>query len=705
MDLNLRFEKLLEPGRIGKMELKNRIVQSAMGTSLEREDGFVDDRIKDFYEERAKGGVGLIVMGIGAIDHPDGKVLPGQLGLSDDKFIPGLKEMAEAVQRHGAKLAIQLQRGGKIATEDMCRGRQPVSSSAGSIPMGDAMQDMGAVEIPRLAARFANMPAKLETVELTVEQIHQIVEKFGEAARRVKEAGIDGVEIHAAHGYLLSEFLSRSCNKRTDEYGGDLKNRARIVLEVVKAVRDRVGADYPVWIRMDGREFRIEDSITTEEGIELARMFEEAGVDAINVSGYGGIRGGFYDAPIVYPPGNLVSLAQGIKKVVNIPVIAVGRISAELGEEVLRQGKADFIAMARAILADPEYPSKVASGKMEDIRPCILCYHCVSQAFWGEPVFCAVNAAAGKESELRIEPAKQPKKVLVVGGGPGGMEAARVAALRGHDVTLCDKGRRLGGSLVFASVANADNEDFLNYLIAQMGKLPITVKLGVEVTPALIEDIKPDVVILALGGNLTTPQIPGSDLPGVISGKDLRQMVSGTSEKLSWWQKRALSLASALMPGLLSVQSLRRLTGYWMPLGKRVAIIGGDMVACELAKFLVERGREVTILESSTDMAIEMAIGRRWNFLPHLREAGVAILKNVDFEEITPHGVNITDSEGKKQAIAADTVVLTGGMEPNKTLSQQIEGKVPQIHLVGDCSELRLIHGAVEDGYRAALAI
>lgn len=705
MDLNPRFEKLLEPGRIGKMELKNRIVQSAMGTSLEREDGFVDDRIKDFYEERAKGGVGLIVMGIGAIDHPDGKVLPGQLGLSDDKFIPGLKEMAEAVHRHGAKLAIQLQRGGKIATEDMCHGHQPVSSSAGSIPMGDAMQDMGAVEIPRLAARFVNMPAKLETVELTVEQIHQIVEKFGEAARRVKEAGIDGVEIHAAHGYLLSEFLSGSCNKRTDEYGGALKNRARIVLEVVRGVRNRVGADYPVWIRMDGREFGLEDGITTEEGTELARMFEEAGVAAINVSGYGGIRGGFYDAPIVYPPGNLVSLAEGIKKVVNIPVIAVGRISAELGEEVLRQGKADFIAMARAILADPEYPHKVASGKMEDIKPCILCYHCVSQAFWGEPVFCTVNAAAGKEAELRIEPAKQPKKVLVVGGGPGGMEAARVAALRGHDVTICDKGRRLGGSLVFASVANADNEDFLNYLIAQMGKLPITVKLGVEVTPALIEDIRPDVVILALGGNLTTPQIPGAALPSVISGKDLRQMVGGTSEKLSWWQKRALSLASTLTPGLLSVPSLRRLTGYWMPLGKRVAIIGGDMVACELAKFLVERGREVTILESSTDMAIEMAIGRRWNFLPRLREAGVAILKNVDFEEITPHGVNITDGEGKKQAIAADTVVLAGGMEPNQELSQQIEGRVPQIHLVGDCSELRLIHGAVEDGYRAALAI
>jgi 2,4-dienoyl-CoA reductase (NADPH2) len=634
MDLNPRFKKLLEPGRIGKMELKNRIVQSAMGTSLEREDGFVDDRIKGFYEERAKGGVGLIVMGIGAIDHPDGKVLPGQLGLSNDKFIPGLKEMTEAVHSHGAKLAIQLQHGGKLATEDMCHGCQPFSSSCVPLPMGDALQDMGAVEIPRLAERFANMPAKLETVALTVEQIHQIVEKFAKAAKRVKEAGIDGVEIHAAHGYLLSEFLSRSCNKRTDEYGGDLKNRARIVLEIIKAVRDRVGTDYPVWCRIDGREFRIEDGITTEDGIALACMLEEAGVDAINVSGYGGIRGGFYDAPIVYPQGNLVSLAEGIKKVVSIPVIAVGRISAELGEEILRQGKADFIAMARAILADPEYPNKVASGNMDDIRPCIQCYHCVSQAFWGEPVFCSVNAAAGKETEFRIEPAKQPKKVLVIGGGPGGMEAARVAALRGHNVTLCDKGRRLGGSLVFASIVNADNEDFLNYLIAQVEKLPITVKLAMEVTPALIEDMKPDVVILALGGNITTPQIPGSDLPSVISGKDLRQMVSGASEKLSRWQKGALTLASALMPGLLNVPSLRRLTRYWMPLRKRVAIIGGDMVACELANFLLERGREVTILESSTDMAIEMAIGRRWNFLPHLRDSGVVMLKNVDRKSV-----------------------------------------------------------------------
>jgi len=705
MNPNPRFHRLFQPGRIGQMELKNRIVMAATGTSLEPEDGFVDDRIKSYYEERAKGGVGLIVMGIGAIDHPNAKVLPGQLGLSDDKFIPGLTEMAEAIHRHGAKVAIQLHHGGKLSTEDLAAGKQPVGASVGSIAMSDVMQDMAAAEIPRLMTRFAKMPATLETIALTVEDIREIVKKFGEAAERVKKAGIDGVEIHAGHGYLLSDFLSRSRNKRQDEYGRDLKGRARIVVEIIKEVRDKVGAEYPLWCRIDGREFRIEDGITIEEGKELARLLEEAGADAISVSGYGGAVGGFYEGPLVYPPGSLVPLAEGIKKLVNIPVITVGRISAELGEEVLRQGKADFIAMARALVADPEFPNKLASGKMEDIRPCIYCYNCVAQAFWGEPLYCSVNAAAGKEGKFRIEPAKEAKKVMVVGGGPGGMEAARVAALRGHEVTLYEKGRRLGGSWLFASIVSEDNEGFLNYLITQMGKLPIKVTLGEEVTPALIEAFKPDAVILALGGNLTTPQIPGSHLTNVISAKDLRGMISGTSEKLSRWQRGALSLGSALMPRLLSVPSVRRLTKLWMPLGKRVAIIGGDMVACELAKFLTERGRRVTILESQPDMNTEMSIPRRWNVMRWLRENGVTMLKGITYEEITPQGVVITNTDGEKQTLEADTVVLAGGMEPNLALSEAIQGKVPQIHLVGDCTELRLINGAVEDGARAALAM
>lgn len=705
MDADPRFRKLFQPGRIGSMELKNRIVEAAMGTSLEREDGFVDDRIKDFYEERAKGGVGLIVMGVGAIDHPDGKVLPGQLGLSDDKFIPGLKELADAIHRHDAKVAIQLQRGGKLSTEDMCRGLQPKSSSCAPIPMQEAMQDMAAVEIPRLMARYTQMPAKLETVELTLDEIREVVNKFGEAARRAKEAEIDGVEIHAGHGYLLSEFLSGSCNKRTDEYGGDLENRARMVLEVIAAVRDRVGPDYPVWIRMDGREYGIADGITTKEARKLAKMFEGAGVDAINVSGYGGIRGGFYDAPLCYPRGNLVSVAAGIKKAVSVPVMAVGRIDAALGEKLLRQGKADFIAMARAILADPEYANKVASGAIGDIRPCIMCYHCVSQAFWGEPMFCSVNAAAGRESELRIEAAAGPKKVLVVGGGPGGMEAARVAVLRGHSVTLCEKGRRLGGSLVFASIANSDNEDFLKYLLKQMDKLAVEVRLKQKVTPEYVDEFKPDAVIVAVGGSLTAPEIPGSDRHNVITGKDLRGLMKGRGKKYDWWWRGGMFIVSHIMPFLLKISVVKWLTKVWMPIGGNVALIGGDMAGCELGDFLVQRQRRVTILETSTDMAVDMSIGKRWSFLQQLRDRGVSMFKNVDITEITPAGVKITDGDGNHRTIRADTVVISGGMEPDKTLADSLEGIAPQVISIGDCTDLRLIHGAVEDGYRAALSI
>jgi len=705
MRANSRYRKLFEPGRIGTMELKNRIIEAGMGTSLEREDGFVDDRIKSFYAERAKGGVGLVTMGVGAIDHPNGKVLPGQLGLSDDKFIPGLKDMADAIHKNGAKLAIQLQRGGKLATEDLCHGCQPKSSCCTPIPLNDAMLDMGAMEIPRLMMRFQKMPTQMVTVELTKDEIRDMVDKFGEAARRCKEAGIDGVEIHAAHGYLLSEFLSPSCNKRTDEYGGDLKKRARMVLEVIEAVRGKVGPDYPVWIRIDGYEFGVPNGITVAEAKELARLFAGAGVDAINVSGYGGIRGGFYDAPLCYPRGNLVSLAEGIKRVVNVPVIAVGRIDAAMGEKILRRGKADFIAMARAVLADPEYPNKVAAGREEDIRPCILCYHCVSQAFWGEPVFCSVNAAAGKEEELNITPAEKPKKVLIAGGGPAGMEAARVAALRGHKVTLCEKGRRLGGSLVFASIANADNEGFLNYLIKQVKKLPVDIRLGVAVTPALVDEMKPDAVIIASGGAISIPEIPGSNRHHVKTGKHLRQFMGGNAEKFDWWWKAMMSFASRIMPFLLRPPVVRLLTRVWMPIGERVAIIGGDMVACELADFLVKRKRKVTILETSTDMAMEMSIGRRWSFMQHLRDAKVTMLRNVDLKEITLQGVKIVDGEGQERTVAADTVIIAGGMGPNRALSEALKGKAPQIIDVGDCSKLRLIHGSVEDGYRAALSV
>jgi 2,4-dienoyl-CoA reductase (NADPH2) len=702
MNVDPRFKKLFEPGRIGRMELRNRIIMAPMGTNLAAEDGYITERAKNYYQERAKGGVGLIIVGVGAVDHPRAKCMPGQVAVSDDKSIPGLSELAQAVHRHGAKIAIQLQHAGGVAAEDSAQGVLPLTPTPTQPAVAEVLQDMTMEEMTRLMTRFANAPVDMTTKEITLEEIKRLVGRFAEAAERVKKAGFDGVEIHAGHGYLIAEFLSRSKNKRQDAYGGELKNRAMFLLEIIVAVREKVGKDYPVWCRMDGREFEIEDGITPKDGQELAVMLEQAGLNALHVSGYGGAIGGFYHAPLVYPPGNLIPLAEGIKKLVKIPVIAVGRISPKVGEQVLRQGKADFIAMARPLLADPDLPSKLASGKLDDIRPCIYCYNCVSQIFWAESMYCTVNAATGSEADFRIQPAERVKKVMVVGGGPAGMEAARVAALRGHQVTLYERERRVGGSLFFASTVYPDSEDFLRYLVTQVNKLPIEVKLCQEVTLELIEGSKPDVVIVALGPQQMAARIKGDDQRNVLTVTDVKQMLAGRfkgdgAKKLGSWPRAALYLAAPFLQPFLNPSRVRRLTKVWMPLGKRVVIIGGDLAGCELAAFLVERGRKVTILESGQGLAADMGITRRWKVLADLRQSGVDMITEVKYEKITKEGVIITKNE-ERQTIKADTVIVAEGMQPDRRLLEALKGKVAEVYGIGDCAELRLIRGAILDG-------
>jgi len=681
------FSHLLSPGKIGHLELRNRIIMSPMGTYLGGRDGTVTERMKKYYEARARGGASLIIPGVAAVDFPRGKVMSRQIGISDDKFLPGLSELAASVHAHGAKIALQLQHGGRIAAPFFNNGVESVAPSV--IPL---------------------VPSKLGmTHELTKDEIKQLVISFASAAGRAQKADIDGVEIHAGHGYLVNEFLSLSSNHRQDEYGGDLQNRARFLLEIIRAVRETVGPNYPVWCRIDGKEYGIEKGITEEEARETALLLSEAGIDALNVSGYGGSEGpGFTVAPLVYRPGELVPLARRIKKLVKIPVITAGRIDPEMGEKIVKEGDADFIGIGRQLIADPDLPEKLVQGRFQDIRKCIYCYTCVHQIFVRSNICCAVNPLAGKESEIAQKPTEAPKKVLVVGGGPAGLEAAVTAASRGHRVTLQESEKYLGGSVYFASILRRENRDLINHLSNQSRKSGVKVVTGSSFRKETLSDTRPDVLIMATGAMHAGLNIPGANGPGVIDGFALRRLLAGqlspdTTGGLSRSQQTLLTIARNLFPFLMSPDKIRVLSKLWMPAGKRVAVLGGGLVGFELALFLAERGRSVTIVESSDQLATEMALPMKWLIEQKLEEFNTQILIQSSCERIRKGEIEVRTKESLK-TIKVDTVIVATGLEPDNDLKKE-QFPVPEMLAVGDCAKISYIKDSIADGFKAGSSI
>lgn len=636
--------RLWEPFQMRQMELRNRIVMPPMVTRYGSEEGYVTERTRNYYEARAQGGAGLIIIEATYI-HPVGQSFANQLGISDDRFIPGMTELVQAIHKHGAKAAVQLIHGGREASSQLTR--------------------MQLVAPSRLPGSSGEMPR-----ELTVDEIAQTAAFFAEAALRVKKAGFDGVEIHGAHGYLIDQFLSRSANKRQDAYGGDLRHRARFLVEVIKAVKVAVGEKYPVWCRINGRQYGVEGGATLEEAQETARMAQNAGADAIHVTAYGPTSPVNFTTAI-FRPAILEDLAEGIKKAISVPVIAVGRFTPEAGERILEQGKADLIAIGKGLLADPELPRKVAAGKLEDINPCILCMGCRDslRSTTVVGIQCHVNPVLGREGEYKIVPAKKSKRVLVVGGGPAGMEAARVAALRGHQVTLYEKEDRLGGQLVQAAIPPHKDriKALVRYFETQVKKLGVKVVLGKEATATLVKQLKPDVVILSTGVTPFTPEIPGLNKANVVQARDILE-----SE---------------------------------VEVGNNVVVIGGELVGCETAEFLAEKGKKVTVTRRGPEMASKMAPAVRTFLLDRLSASGVTLLTRVRYNKVTPQGLVLTTDDGETKTIKADSIVLAAGAIPNRKLLEELKGEVPEIHLVGDCVEPRTIRDAIVDGFHIALKI
>lgn len=707
MSSNL-YPHLLSPGRIGTLEVKNRIAVTAMGVSLSEDDGTVGERIIAYHEEQARGGAGLIISGVAGVAWPVGAVAMQQTAISDDRFIPGLRKLTDRVHAHGAKIATQLHHGGFVAGYSHARWGHPLWGPAVPPAAKGNFTDYFLME--ELAGLAGMKMPELKILEQ--EDIDVAVQQFAQGARRAKEAGFDGVEIHGGHGYLLSSFTSPYTNTRTDKYGGSLENRLRLTLEVIAAIRAEVGRDYPVWIKLDSREVGKPGGITLDMAKEAAKLVEAAGVDAITITSYHDTSVGKLHSESNIPHlenWNLPATAE-IRKVVSIPVIGSGRIEVDSAESAIAKGETDFVAMGRKLLADPHLPRKLTEGATEKVRPCVYCYTCVSAIYMGQPTRCAVNAGLGNEFEGEPPMAgATPRRVAVIGGGPGGMESARRLAALGHKVTLIEKSDRLGGTLRFASLAYEPNERILEWLRREVKEAGIDVRLSTVATPDLLRSIGADAVIVATGAIRDMPPIPGNDQDHVYSGDDMRRMMLGeSSEELkrkTGLFTRIATKVGAATGATANLALVRKATHAWMPLADTVTIVGGELVGLELAEFLSERGRTVNVIEEAPRMGKGLTLVRRMRLMAELAEHGVGLHAGASDIVIGKDSVSFTDASGARQTVPAGNVVVAKGAHGDLSLAEALRAAGFEVHAIGDANGVGYIEGAMHGARGAVRAV
>jgi len=619
--------RLFSPLRLKSMELKNRIVMPPMTTLLAGPDGEITDRLLAFYAARARGGAALITAETADVHPYTHNLAIGDRGFTaiyDDRFIPGYRRLADCIHAAGAKISLQLHHSGNamIMLDPAC---PPVAPSAIACPGG---------AVPRA---------------LTVDEIHEVVEAFGAGARRARAAGFDAVDIHGGHGYLIAQFMSPYFNRRTDDYGGDVRGRLRFAVEVLRAVRRNVGDDFPVIFRFSADE-RVPGGRTTEESAVIAPLLEAAGADCLSITTGMHFTLLHTVAAMGLPRGLNVESAAAVKAAVRIPVMVAGKLNdPAVAEAALVAGKVDLIAIGRGLIADPELPDKWQNHRDGDVRWCIACNQgCIGGLVAGMPFGCLVNPAAGRESEPTAAPASRAKRVLVIGGGPAGMEAARTAALRGHQVSLYEQADHLGGQFQLAAVPPRKQEIalYLRYAERQLATLGVEVVLGRAVSRAVVEGLRPDVVIVASGGQPLIPDIPGLTAAHVV-------------------------LAHDVLAGKVAT-------------GARVLIVGGGQVGCETAEFLDRCGKPVTVVEMRSEIAPDVALVPRAPLLDALEHSRVTTRTATTVVEITADGV-VLECDGRRDTVRGiDTVVLATGARPANRLDEDIRDLVPDVHVIGD---------------------